>query len=406
MAQQPIPFKYFGPYVAPPFGPDYEADYLVPHPDLMVNGTRFKTKDLGLSPFTQSLHYGTTVISGMGCWKGADGKYRIFRLRDHVERFVNNLDRMLMLLLPGEMTLPAELLNELRAERKAQLTGEIMQGVQELAGNNLKYLVKSDHLYIRLFAVEAAQSLGVGTCGRLQWWVITRDLTPYLPAGKRVDLLVPGSVFRRPNPMSGTSDVKVGANYALPFAWKARMIHRFGCDEVLATTDDGEYMAESSGSIGIVKYEAGHVGTPPPNSWGLPGISKITCVDELLKAMGVDTVQDESIPMSSICSGKHNLALMGTWTLVADVGRLCVHTGPPPDESVFTQGNGAGFADWLINNFRPEWVELPPAPELLINLARLYRAALEQDYGVVNALIADGHLPSGYSFPDKWYTTV
>lgn len=321
-------------------GPDESVAH---HPCVWLNGDIIPTQRCGLSPWAHIIHYATGVISGIGAWKmnGAPGRLVGFRWPDHAERFGNNC------IAKG-------------LEQKPSFK-QILYALVEMTMNNRKALTQAQDLYLRLFAFNGSEELGVGSPGKTNVCIITRDLTDYLGLGSRpgVTVLYPGHLFRRLHPSQAFPYAKSVTNYAKGAFFKRAVPGLTGqkFDEVLAEAWNGKELAETTGSCLVIVLN-GVIYTPRPEAWPLPSITLDTFI-RIARALGRKVVTDKPVTRKMLFRA-HEVGLTGTWSGVVPVTKILFDPDCPlPPTKVFAKNGGADFPRWLSDNFHPKPVDAP-----------------------------------------------
>ncbi|MDP3244734.1 MAG: aminotransferase class IV [bacterium] len=322
----------------PFIGPDTNTPH---HPWVWLNGDVIPTRRCGFSPWTHVIHYATGVISGIGFWKGWDGVYRGFRWPDHIRRLLNNLEAMGL-------------------ETSFNET-DLMQALRKTSCRNLSALTEADDLYLRAFAFQGSEALGVGSRGKTNVAIVTRDLTDYLKLGTRpgATVLYPATFFRRQHPSQGFPYAKAVSNYNRGALFKGVVAQQLGItvDEVLAEAWNGDELAETTGSNIFVVIN-GVVHTPRLESWCLDGITRKTIIS-IARALDIKVVDNQPVTREMLFHADE-VFLTGTWSGVVPVSEilfdLCCLEMP---KKIYAENGGADFLPWLKNHFHPIPIKAP-----------------------------------------------
>jgi branched-chain amino acid aminotransferase len=215
-----------------------------------------------ISAFT--LHYGVAAFEGIRCYKRADGRSAVFRLREHIER------------LFGSMKVCGN-----------QVPFSIEQ--VEAACLEVLHANKLDEAYLRPLVYAGAGSLGLGAKDApIETVVIAFPWGAYLgeealQKGIRAHL----STFVRGHVNHTMSKAKISGQYVNSVLAK-REAQRQGFDEAIMLDADGR-VAEGTGE-NIFAVHKGRIFTPPLDMPILEGITR-DAVITLAKEAGFEVVE-------------------------------------------------------------------------------------------------------------------
>jgi len=219
---------------------------------IFFNGQWLKAQDLKVSPYVQTLHYGSGVFEGIRSYETPDGT-RIFKSEEHYKRLLYSAEKMHLKVdyTVDEFTsLTYELL------KKNNLSNAYIRPLI-FAGANMS-LTPTDEVYVMLCAWEWGKYLG----------------------SKLLDLTI--SSYQRPNPKSCHVDAKVTGHYVNSILATTEA-KKNGFDEALLLDAQG-HVAEGPGANFF--YEKNKVLYTPPLGNILPGITRATII-ELCKELGM-----------------------------------------------------------------------------------------------------------------------
>jgi len=219
---------------------------------IFFNGQWLKAQDLKVSPYVQTLHYGSGVFEGILSYETPDGT-RIFKSEEHYKRLLYSAEKMHLKVdyTVDEFTnLTYELL------KKNNLSNAYIRPLI-FAGANMS-LTPTDEIHVMLCAWEWGKYLG----------------------SKLLDLTI--SSYQRPNPKSCHVDAKVTGHYVNSILATTEA-KKNGFDEALLLDAQG-YVAEGPGANFF--YEKNKVLYTPPLGNILPGITRATII-ELCKELGM-----------------------------------------------------------------------------------------------------------------------
>src|ERR1700752_592822 len=225
------------------------------------NGEWLRAKDLMVSPYAQTMHYGNGVFEGIRSYATPDGT-RIFKAEEHYERLLFSAQKM-------------HLKVNYTAEEFTQLTYELLQKnklgnayIRPLvfAGVNMS-LTPTDEVHVLLCAWEWDKYLG----------------------NKLLDVMT--SSYQRANPKSCYVEAKVTGHYVNSILATTEAKQK-GFDEALLLDANG-YVAEGPGANFF--FEKDNVLYTSP--WGniLPGITRATMF-ELCEELGFKLVEKYFTP--------------------------------------------------------------------------------------------------------------
>lgn len=220
---------------------------------LYFNGTYQKASEAKIDLFSQSLHYGYAVFEGIRAYKTESGEVKIFKAKEHFDRFQRSCELIHM---------PYNFNND-----------ELVQACYKILElNNLQ------EAYIRPLAfcppnmtLKAASETWVMICA-WEWGA-------YL--GEKL-LRVATSSYQRPNPKAYKIESKTSGLYVNSILASQEAKEK-GYDEALLLDING-FVAEGPGS-NIFFEKDGKIFTPPPGNI-LPGITRATVI-ELCKELSI-----------------------------------------------------------------------------------------------------------------------
>jgi branched-chain amino acid aminotransferase len=228
-----------------------------------MNGDWLPGKDAKVPILTHSLHYGLSVFDGIRCYQTASGP-QIFRLHEHIVRFVNSCKIVGM---------------------------KIDETVEEIEAIILETIRRNGHksCYIRPLAYFGDDRLGLNTLGMQgRIAIMTWEWGAYLgEEGLLKGIRVKTSSYTRHHPNITMTRAKVGGNYVNSQMAKAEALAD-GYDEALMLDPEG-FLAEGSGE-NIFIVEGARLITPPQGSI-LPGITRDT-VMTLAMSEGIPVIED------------------------------------------------------------------------------------------------------------------
>lgn len=225
--------------------------------NVWYNGKILAEKDARISLFTHGLHYGTGAFEGIRAYKQTKGGGAVFRLREHMERFVES----------------AKILN---LSLKFTVDQLIEASLETCRANQF------EECYIRpiLFIGDGPVGVNPGANPPVDVAILTWIWGAYLGdkginEGARLKI----SSFVRPHVNSIMTKGKITGNYVNSVLSK-REAMGLGYDEALLLDPEG-YLTEGSGE-NIFMIKNGQIKTTPLTSI-LCGITRRTILDVLAK---------------------------------------------------------------------------------------------------------------------------
>jgi len=232
--------------------------------NIWMNGELVPWDEAKVHVLTHTLHYGLGVFEGIRCYKCANGRSGIFRLRDHI-------DRLFQSALIAQIEIPFS-------------KEEIEEACKEIVRVN-----ELEEAYIRPLVFIGEGVMGVHPHDNpIRVAIIAWKWGAYLGEealknGSRAKT----SSYIRHHPNAMMTKAKICGNYVNSVLAK-REVTRLGYDEAILLDPEG-YVAEASGeNIFIVKD--GIIKTIPPTTI-LPGITRNTVI-RLAKDRGYTVIEE------------------------------------------------------------------------------------------------------------------
>uniref|UniRef100_A0A0N5AAI1 branched-chain-amino-acid transaminase n=1 Tax=Syphacia muris TaxID=451379 RepID=A0A0N5AAI1_9BILA len=262
--------------------------------------------DLSLHPGAKCLHYAIELFEGMKAYRGIDGKIRLFRPEQNMERMRRSAFRSA---LPDFSSL------------------ELLKCIKDLVALDKDWVPAKDaSLYLRPTMIGTDKALGVGMAHKAKLFVVTGPVGAYFPGA--VTLLADPDYVRAFE--GGVGSYKMGCNYAPSIMVSTTAMSR-GCHQVLWLYGKEEYITEV-GTMNIMMYWKNEKGeeelvTPPiDNGLILPGVTRDSLI-KLAKSWDEFLVSERYIGMKEIrraVKEKRLYEMFGTGTacVVSPVGRI------------------------------------------------------------------------------------
>ena len=206
--------------------------------------------DLTLSPMALCLHYGQTVFEGLKAYVMADGRFNIFRIDKHQERFNLSLARMCMPAVPKEL---------------------FKDAVRMLVDIDSDWIPRDEDgaLYIRPFMIATENRIGVKISDEYLFMVVCSPTYAYYDHALKVKI---ETDYVRASE-GGTGAAKCGGNYGASF-YPAQKAKEAGYDQILWTDSKNHEFIEESGTMNAMFFLDNVLVTPPLGGSILAGVTR------------------------------------------------------------------------------------------------------------------------------------
>ncbi|MCF8423943.1 MAG: branched-chain amino acid transaminase [Bacteroidia bacterium] len=253
--------------------------------EVFFNGEWLKAKDVMVSPYVQTMHYGSGVFEGIRSYETPDGT-RIFKADEHYKRLLYSAEKMYL-----KVNYSVDELTSLTYQllKKNNLGNAYIRPLI-FAGANMS-LTPTDEVHVMLCAWEWGKYLG----------------------DKLLDVTI--SSYERPNPKSCHVDAKVTGHYVNSILATTEAKQK-GFDEALLLDAHGN-VAEGPGANFF--FEKDEVLYTSPLGNILPGITRATMF-ELCNEMGFKLVEKYFTPQE--VKGADSAFFTGTAAEVAGIASL------------------------------------------------------------------------------------
>jgi branched-chain amino acid aminotransferase len=263
------------------------------------SGSAEPLTDLSLHPATHVLHYGSACFEGLKAHRQPDGSLAIFRLDDHVARFINSIT-LLRLPVPDPAVLRSMMVDAAAANA-------------ELAPP------QPGALYLRPTIIGTDPNIGAAAAPSQTslLYVLTSPVGDYFAGGIRPLSLLIETKTPRTTPQFGS--IKSGANYVMALGPTLDAKAQYGVDQVLFATDGD---TTETGAANFFLVDDNRLITRNLDDSFLHGITRSSII-----TMAADlgyTIEERSIPVDEIVDGAGELEmfLSGTAAVIAPVGTL------------------------------------------------------------------------------------
>lgn len=252
---------------------------------VFYDGNWVNASQLLISPYAQTMHYGSGVFEGIRSYATPDGT-RIFKSNEHYERLLYSAKKMHLKVnyMPEELT---------------QLTYNLLEK------NRL------DNAYIRPL-IFTGDNMSLTPCDEVHVLLCAWEWDKYL--GDKL-LKIMTSSYQRPNPKSCHVDAKVTGHYVNSILATTEAKQK-GYDEALLLDQNG-YVAEGPGANFF--FEKNEVLYTAPLGNILPGITRATMF-ELCDELGITLVEKYFTPEE--VKGADSAFFTGTAAEVAGIESL------------------------------------------------------------------------------------
>lgn len=238
--------KYFADHM---FMMDYSAGEGWHDPRIVPYG------ELHLEPSNLTLHYGQTIFEGLKAFRWKDGSVHIFRLYDHMDRFVRSAERLgIPLFDPTDVA-------------------DAILGLIDIDRNWVPNQ-RGTALYIRPTLIAADNVLGVRPADYYLMYVITSPVGSYYSKGMSPTRIYVEETYSRVAP-GGLGEAKTAANYAASLL-AAEEARDKGFDQVLWLDSREHRYIEEVGTMNIFFVVDDVLITPPLGGTILDGITRRT----------------------------------------------------------------------------------------------------------------------------------
>ncbi|CAN5669497.1 branched-chain amino acid transaminase [soil metagenome] len=292
---------------------------MAPAPDYRIwrDGKMVRWEDATLHVLSHVVHYGSSVFEGIRCYETPDGP-AIFRLREHMERFLDSC-------------------HIYRMPMRHSVDDLVEACVATVAENSLP------HCYLRPVAMRTGMQMGVLPVELpVETFIIPWPWGAYLGADaleSGVDVCV--SSWRRPAPGTTPTLAKAGGNY-LGSQLSKMEARADGYVEGIMLDSFG-FVSEGSGENLFVVRD-GKLMTSPLSAGILDGITR-DCVRRIARDLGYEVV--EQVMPRELLYIADELFFTGTAaevTPIRSVDRVAIGTGKPGPITLAIQEQYMGLA--------------------------------------------------------------
>ena len=294
---------------------------------------------LPMHPASHVLHYASTCFEGFKAYRWADGKARIFRLRDHVTRMQRSA-ASLHLPIPD-----ADLL-------AGMVTDLVRTHLDEIPA-------PPSSLYLRPTLIGTLPNIGAAAApsSEATLFVLASPVGDYFAGGARPLKLLVADTFARSTEQLGST--KTGGNYAAALGPTLDAKEKFGVDQVLFCPEGD---VQETGAANFLLISDDEVITKPLNTSFLHGMTRASTL-ALAQDLGY-TVNERDFTVDELLEwvGTYEATLSGTAATLTPVGTLVYqgeeitvrdgNAGPNTERlrdalQAIQYGNAPDAHDWL-----------------------------------------------------------
>ncbi len=297
-----------------------------------MDGKFLRWEDANVHLMTHALHYGLGAFEGIRAYKTKDGRLAIFRLKEHIYRFLDSAHICLL-----KMPYSADELSHACIELLRQQRDRFANGA-----------------YLRPIAFMGHGAMGLGAINPTRVAIAAWDWGAYLgERGIREGIRAKVSSFTRHHVNVSMVRGKITGQYVNSILAKREAVMA-GYDEAILLDISG-FVAEASGENVFIVNRSGVIRTPPVSSPILAGITRDTVI-RLLRDSG-RAVQEVTFTRDAMYIAAE-VFLTGTAaeiTPVREVDNRQVWDGKPGDITRWVQeqysrvvrGHEPRYSEWL-----------------------------------------------------------
>ena len=255
-------------------------------------------------PSSLVLHYGQSIFEGLKAYRWKDGSINLFRVMDHVDRFVRSAERLVIPEFDRELVLNA---------------------IHTLLDVDRRWVPDEEGtaLYIRPTLIATENMLGVRPSNEYRMFIITSPVGAYYACGMAPTRILVEEKYSRV-PEGGTGGAKTAGNYAASLKASAEA-KRLGYNQVLWLDAKEHRFIEEVGTMNVFFVIDGVLITPPLGGTILDGVTRRSVL-ELARDWGVE-IQERRITIDEIAEAHIADELQeafgsGTAAVISQIGML------------------------------------------------------------------------------------
>ena len=269
---------------------------------------------LPMHPASHVLHYASTCFEGFKAYRWSDGKARVFRLHDHVQRMQRSAASM-------HLPIPDA---DLLAGMVVDLVREHLDEIPEPPSS----------LYLRPTLIGTLPNIGAAAAPSTEatLFVLASPVGDYFAGGARPLKLLVADTFARSTEQLGST--KTGGNYAAALGPTLEAKEKYGVDQVLFCPDGD---VQETGAANFLLINDDEVITKPLNTSFLHGMTRASTL-ALARDLGYTVNErDFTVPEMLEWVKTYEATLSGTAATLTPVGTLVFN-----DEEITVRDGEAG----------------------------------------------------------------
>ncbi len=243
----------------------YDINQIEPTPKVMVI---HETKNLSLSPFTSSLHYGQSIFEGLKVYRVNNEQVAVYRLRDHIKRFNQSAKIMCMPQIDEEVLYQACI--------------KYIETVKSYVPQENKH-----SLYLRPVMFASDDAIKVKISDNYKFLILGSIVGDYFAGreDKRTKILASKKYARAFK--GGTGEAKTAANYAISLP-ALRFANQQGYQQVIYLDAETREYIEELGGMNFFWVEDNVLCTPILSGQILHGITRKSIL-EIAEILNIPT---------------------------------------------------------------------------------------------------------------------
>jgi branched-chain amino acid aminotransferase len=286
------------------------------------------SEEVSLHIASVCLHYGQEVFEGLKAYRGADGKIRLFRVRENAKRLIRS-GQYLQMDVPSE-ALFVDMVTQ-AVSRNAELVPPYESGAT---------------LYIRPLLIGVSPQVGVKRSQDYLFLVFVTPVGPYFKEGFKPVSVIIDRDHDRAAPL-GTGHTKAGGNYGASLI-SLEECHRTGYSTVLYLDAVEKKYIDECGPANFFAIRGSSYITPKSHSI-LPSITNMSLM-ELARDMGL-TVEQRRVAVDELESFDE-VGACGTAAVISPVGKIFDPSNNRVYEYVPAGGEAGKLSTALYNRLR------------------------------------------------------
>ena len=236
-----------------------------PNPNVM---TIHETQNLSLSPFSSSLHYGQSIFEGLKVYRISENQVAVYRLRDHVKRFIQSAKIMCMPEMDEDLLFNACI--------------EYIKTVKDFVPSEDKH-----SLYLRPIMFANDNAIKVKISENYKFLILGSIVGDYFTGRQDTKTKILASKKYARAFRGGTGEAKTAANYAISLP-ALRFANKLGYQQVIYLDASTRENIEELGGMNFFWIEDGVLCTPKLSGQILHGVTRKSIL-EIAKVLDIKT---------------------------------------------------------------------------------------------------------------------